>query len=306
MMTIDTNLKDVYQLLFSPDGAILAVNTIQQGAHLLNAQTFKATTRYVRSGSLACTPDGIHWAINDMSSIMIHTLGKSSLNLDDTGHPNTKWNFLRFSQDNKFLEASGMFTQGYARWDATTGRKLHDSCSEFGVSSGSYDEVDGTVEGLSYSLCAGKRLTVITTKAHGKKAKSAAVVFDGDIEKGRIRIDNKGGFPYPLLISSDGRYLAVRWVSVIGIWNLETLKPVTQIRVDRKPFLDAALAPDSRHLVTVTNNDERIRVWDLASGRQSAEFDWGIGKPTAVAVAPDGLRIACANAKGQLVIWDAE
>ena len=306
MLTFDSDLKDVKRLLFSPTGEILAVGELARGTHLLHSQTFAATARFLKYGEMTFSPDGLSVAIINITGIDIYTQGKAPLKLPDTWHMYSNWDSLRFSPDGKQLEANGTRTRAFARWDSNTGNLLDFSSAEFDINAGFGIQLVGTVKGMTYPISSGRALTLITTKAEGKKAKGEAVVFEGDIEKGRIPIDNRGAFPYPMLISSDGRHLVIRWTSIIGIWNLETFAPVARISVDKKPFLDAALTPDGRQLVTVTNNDTHVRFWDLASGELTAQYDWGIGKPTAVAVAPDGLRIACANAKGQIVIWDAK
>ena len=304
MITFDAGLKDVDKLLFSPDGTILAIR--EDGTHLLNSQTFDAIARYPGRGEMAFTPDSLSLAFEQYEGIDVHTPGKVNLKLQDTASRQSMWDNLRFSHDGKHLEAGGIQTKGFARWDATTGDLLHDSCAVFGTYAGSSEEIDGTVEGMTYTISTGRTLTLFSTRAAGKKPKCEAVVYAGAVKQGTIRIDNKGGLPRPILISSDGRYLVAPWWRVIGIWNLETLSQTARINVDHKPFLDAALTPDGRQLLTVTNNDTHVRFWDLASGELMAKYDWGIGKLTAVAVAPDGLRIACANAQGQVVIWDAK
>jgi WD40 repeat protein len=47
-----------------------------------------------------------------------------------------------------------------------------------------------------------------------------------------------------------------------------------------------------------------VRLWDVAGGKQKGVFDWGVGKASAVAVAPDGMTAACCGENGTVAVWD--
>lgn len=306
MLTFDAKLKDVDKLLFSPNGETLVIRERIDQTHVYNSHTLVVVAIYPGSGKMAFSHDSTNFAYERYEAIEVLAPGHAPIPMQDTSYKRSFWDCLRFSNDGKLLEASGYFTRGYMRWDAKTGQLLRNSCAEFGQDVGGMEGIDGTVEGLSYPIHSGRTLTFLTTKAPGKKPKGEAVIFEQSNKIVTIRIDNGGTLPNEMLITANGLYLILRWWRLVGIWNLETFVPVARISVDKKPFLDAALTPDGRQLVTVINNDTHVRFWDLASGELTVKYDWGIGKPTAVAVAPDGLRIACANAKGQVVIWDAK
>jgi WD40 repeat protein len=65
-----------------------------------------------------------------------------------------------------------------------------------------------------------------------------------------------------------------------------------------------SFAPDGRLLVGGAR-DGRIRVWEVASGREKADLDWKSGKVHDVAFSPDGSTIAAACSKG-IVVWDVD
>jgi WD40 repeat protein len=48
----------------------------------------------------------------------------------------------------------------------------------------------------------------------------------------------------------------------------------------------------------------RVRVWEPANWTVVREFDWKAGRLTCLALSPDGLLAACANSRGQILIWD--
>jgi WD40 repeat protein len=52
--------------------------------------------------------------------------------------------------------------------------------------------------------------------------------------------------------------------------------------------------------------DETVRFWDVATQKETARFPLGIGKLMALAVSPDGTRIAVGGTDGPIVLIDAE
>ena len=66
-----------------------------------------------------------------------------------------------------------------------------------------------------------------------------------------------------------------------------------------------AYSPDGKTIAT-GSWDQTVRLWDAASGKEIACYDFGIGRIYCLTYAPDGLRIAAAGEKGTIAIWDAE
>lgn len=52
--------------------------------------------------------------------------------------------------------------------------------------------------------------------------------------------------------------------------------------------------------------DETVRFWDVATKRETARFPVDIGKLTALAVSPDGTRVAAGGTDGPIVLIDTE
>jgi WD40 repeat protein len=111
--------------------------------------------------------------------------------------------------------------------------------------------------------------------------------------------------PSGLRFSPDGALLAGIYGPVLRVWDVAGRSEVAKRKVGTKHFTGLAFTPDGRRLLTVSN-DETVRVWATSDWSESGGFEWKIGKLGAVAVSPDGCRIAAGGSSGKVVIWDAD
>ena len=125
--------------------------------------------------------------------------------------------------------------------------------------------------------------------------------------KPRLEIVADFRFAHPAAIaySPDGSAIAGIYGPVLGVVDVETGKKLAAIKPGKQHFKGLAFTPDGKRLIAV-NNDAAVRVYDTATWKETAGYEWEIGKLTAVAVAPDGLRAACGSDKGRVVVWDLE
>ncbi|MGL6073109.1 MAG: WD40 repeat domain-containing protein [Fimbriiglobus sp.] len=66
-----------------------------------------------------------------------------------------------------------------------------------------------------------------------------------------------------------------------------------------------SFSPDGQQLLTACQ-DQKVRLWDVASGEITKTYEWDYGTMTALSFAPDGDSAVAGDAKGRLVFWDID
>jgi RNA polymerase sigma factor (sigma-70 family) len=130
-----------------------------------------------------------------------------------------------------------------------------------------------------------------------------------------------------LTFSPDGKLLASRGGSIafndnsIRLWDVasgkevrrfgrETLKPLpTRSHYGSTSWAFAVVfSPDGKFLASgagdTENNDGTVRLWDVATGKESRALKGHDGKVRAYTFSPDGKTLATAGADGKVILWD--
>ena len=97
-----------------------------------------------------------------------------------------------------------------------------------------------------------------------------------------------------LAYSPDGRLLAVGGYQDVVLYDAKTRKPLRKLEGHRGDVTGAVFTPDGRTLIT-SSDDETVRFWNIADGKQIRSLD-GIDYPVqAVAISADGKLLAAAS-----------
>jgi WD40 repeat protein len=112
-------------------------------------------------------------------------------------------------------------------------------------------------------------------------------------------------YVYPLAYSPDGQWIASgSWDGTVRLWDARTGGLGTVLRHTNR-VRALAFSPDNTWLVSGCDDDDRLLIWDFAT-RQHRQVMAGPGKTlAALAVSPDGARIAAQDLDGTLRVTDA-
>jgi WD40 repeat protein len=160
---------------------------------------------------------------------------------------------------------------------------------------------------------------VFTSRAHKGMVHGAAFSGDGSLlvtaghdstlkvleattgkERGTFR--GHGWVVTALTLSPDGKTVASACCNSekrsIRLWDPKTLKESQDFPLPDRIFAlnDLAFSPDGKHIAGVSNG--RLHVWDLATGKVTANAVLDAGLFTRIAYSPDGKRIAVAGGQG--------
>ena len=132
-------------------------------------------------------------------------------------------------------------------------------------------------------------------------------VWDAAAGQELFQVGGKGGSdPGALAFSPDGRRFAVARTRTVLTCDVAGRRPLaTWKNPTPKHVQSLAFSPEGRTLATVSK-DTTARLWDAATGRETAAYAWEIGPLNAVAFAADGMRAAVSGKKGTIVVWDVE
>jgi WD40 repeat protein/tRNA A-37 threonylcarbamoyl transferase component Bud32 len=306
----------LHRVAFSPDGQRLASPARDGTVRIWDVQTGAdaVVVRGVGSplSTVVFSPDGRRLACGSVrggerTMIADATSGKELLHLaNSAGHP------LAFSPDGKLLATSNSV------WDATTGDKRFAFPGKpYPLDPGSVAfSPDGQRIALSIGLDGNRQSISVLEVATGKPLLSPGAPW--------------GCFITAVAFSPDGLRLAsvgnsprappgdLSRVMELDLWDGSCGSDARVFTQHRQPVTELAFDPEGRRLAAVSalprsRSDETtpeapgaVTAWDIALSRELLNLGVRNDVPLAVAVSPDGRRIAAASFDDAVIVWDAD
>jgi hypothetical protein len=276
---------------FSPDGAKLAA---ARGADVLLfdlASNRLAATLGGHPGAVAAsrfTPDGSALVAAGgrpgmFGSIVVWDLATSAKKHDLRGHADAIL-AADLAPDGRTL-ATASYDRLVKLWDIQDGRELRTLKEHTDAVYG----VAFSPDGSAVASAAGDRTVKLWDAATGRR---------------RISLSDATAEQYAVAFGPDGRTLLAGGVDrTIRAWTIDgdTATLAHAAFAHDAPVLKLLVAPDGKTLIS-TSEDRRIKLWDLDTLAPRAALDESADWPLALALAPDGARLAVGLYDGSLAL----
>jgi RNA polymerase sigma factor (sigma-70 family) len=262
-------LKDVQVALFSADGKTLAVGDAAGVIRLWDMasgkEIFPHPGHRQRIWTVAYSPDGKTLAsVSEARTVRLWdtATGKELRQLAK----HTQWGseVIAYSPDGKVL--ASLEQSVLHVWDTAAGKEIRQFRDPLGSS---YHSVAFSPDGKLVAACT-KEGVALWEAATGKEVYK--------LENETETLNRK----WSLAFSPDGRVLAAPGKdNTVSLWEVATGKPVAQLGGQKPPgprgeqarvrFL--AFSPDGRVLAASSSEDDKVRLWEMASGQEIGQLD---------------------------------
>ena len=92
----------------------------------------------------------------------------------------------------------------------------------------------------------------------------------------------------------------------IVLWDLNSQERVQDFAGHEGPATVADILPDGNRIISVGLEDNSVRIWDIASGRELWRGEFGLNGVRALAVSPDGRTAAWGGYHNRIIVWDLD
>ena len=299
MLTFKPHNKAIHALAFSPDGSRLATICGYESVRVWNLDGPTEVTQFPATALLAHHPiafssDGRFLARGGADFAVWEVKTGNLLVVSDSTAQS-----VAFAPDGKEV---ALFAAEYPleRWALPSGNELP------GGWGGDRTKERFPAGAMTYSPD-GKTVATVYGVLGENGYDSHILLWGRNTGKPRLEIvaDFRFAHPAAIVYSPDGTAIAGIYGPVLGVVEVKTGNKLAAIKPGKQHFKGLAFTPDGKRLIAV-NNDAAVRVYDTKTWKETTGYEWKIGKLTAVAVSPDGLRAACGSDKGRVVVWDLE
>jgi WD40 repeat protein len=270
----------VKSVAFSADGRFVLTGSFDGTARLWDAATgqhlrsFEGHTATVLS--VAFSPNGrrVLTGSDDKTVRVWDAATAHQLSFSESKDAVTS---VAFSPDGRFFLTVVGDSDGKAwLWDAATGERLR--------------SIGGRPDDISSVAFSPDGLQVLTGSSDGK-----AQLWDAATGQSRLSFEGDTEEVNSVAYSPDGRFvLAGSFDGTARLWDAATGKQIRSFQGYSSPVFSAVFSLDG-HLVLTGGWDQAAELWDAATGRRIRSFGGGTnlaqglaGKPTSVALSPDG------------------
>ncbi|OHT02897.1 hypothetical protein TRFO_06953 [Tritrichomonas foetus] len=91
----------------------------------------------------------------------------------------------------------------------------------------------------------------------------------------------------------------------ISMWALNHVGMVRQFIGHKQPVVNVLFESSGNKLIS-SSTDSRIRIWDIGAAKMIDQFEMKNEIPTAMAVHPNHMKIACGSVNGTVILYDAD